>query len=217
MRLLLASYRLTPHGAALRKLAGDGSRAGLIFNALDQYVDTRMRRLPEEQAELESVGFSCEELDLRSYFGDEAALQRRLDKLDVVWVLGGNTFVLARAMLLSGFHRVGTSAVRAGRLVYAGYSAGACVTGPDLDGIHLMDEPDVIPASYPADAPPQALGWLPWRIVPHWRSDHPEQDVADLAVEHLLASHRVFQTLSDGQAIIIDGDPSDRASSEVPR
>jgi dipeptidase E len=90
--------------------------------------------------------------------------------------------------------------------VYAGYSAGVCVTGPDLDGCHLMDEPDLIPVGYSSDESPTTLGWLPWRIVPHWRSDHEEAPLAELAVEHLLATGLPFQTLQDGQVFVIDGD-----------
>jgi hypothetical protein len=55
-------------------------------------------------------------------------------------------------------------------LVYGGYSAGTCVTTPGLEGIHLMDDPEVIPHGYLKDVPPRTLQLVPWRIVPHWRS-----------------------------------------------
>lgn len=150
MKLLLSSYRLGAHGPQLRGLLGDGTKAGLVFNALDQY-ETRLRELPRERADLTDIGLDCEELDLRDYFGDEHGLRQRLDDLDLIWVPGGNTFVLARAMVLSGVQSAATTAVHDGRLVYAGYSAGACITAPDLRGLHLMDDPSVVPGGYPVE------------------------------------------------------------------
>jgi dipeptidase E len=35
------------------------------------------------------------------------------------------------------------------RVVYGGYSAGACVLTPSLHGIELVDDPHDIPAGYP--------------------------------------------------------------------
>jgi len=208
VRLLLASYLLGDHGRTLRRLVGDGIRAAIVMNAADGYGDSRLSRLPREQKALEDFGFECEELDLRGYFGDEEGLRQRLESLDLLWVPGGNTFVLARAMALSGFHQAATDTVKEGRLVYGGYSAGACVVGPDLRGIHLMDETDVVPEGYPPDVQARTLGWVPWTIVPHWRSEHPESPAADLAVEHLVFNELPFRTLRDGEAIIIDGDPT---------
>jgi dipeptidase E len=123
-----------------------------------------------------------------------------------LWVVGGNTFVLARAMQASGFATVGTDLVVGDQLTYAGYSAGVCVITPDLEGVHLMDEPLAIPTDYPVEASAATLGWVPWRVVPHWRSDHGESAAAELAVEYLLKAGLPFLTLQDGHAIVVNGD-----------
>jgi dipeptidase E len=88
-------------------------------------------------------------------------------------------------------------------LVYGGYSAGSCVAAPDLEGIHLMDDPAFIPEGYREDVTPQTLHLVPWRIVPHWRSDHPKSVDAEKAVEHLRPSGLDFRTLRDGEALIV--------------
>jgi dipeptidase E len=206
MKLYLSSYRLGENPKALQQLVGRSGRAALVFNALDGSDAGRMRNFERERGDIAALGFECSELDLRDYFGDFAGLRERLERVDLVWVVGGNTFVLARAMTESCFGAAIVDALVNDRLVYAGYSAGICVTGPDLDGCHLMDEPDVIPDGYSRDAQPTTLRWLPWRIVPHWRSDHDEAPLAELAVEHLLVAGLPFQTLRDGQAFVIDGD-----------
>jgi dipeptidase E len=204
MRLLLCSYRLGGHADVLRDLC-TGRRAAVVPNATDQWPESPHHR-DRETSDLAAAGFDVSIVDLRDYFGKDGELAEVLDGIDVVWVPGGNTFVLARAMHASGFRHAAAERVRSGSLAYAGYSAGACVAGPDLIGIHVMDEPDAVPVGYDASWPATTLGFVPWRIVPHWSSDHPESPAADAAVTYLLQAQLPFQTLQDGKAVVVDGD-----------
>lgn len=205
MKLYLSSYRLGAQPSVLRDLVGgSGGRAALVFNALDHYSE-RLRDFDREASDLARVGFDSEELDLRRYFSAQDQLRTVLAKFDLLWVVGGNVFILARAMMQSRFSNAARELVEEGRLVYAGYSAGACVVAPDLEGVRLMDEPELIPPEYPPTAEPEALGWIPWRIVPHWRSDHPESESAERAVAFPDAHDLPYKTLQDGQALTCDG------------
>jgi dipeptidase E len=207
MRLYLSSYGLGENAAALRELAGEKARTAVIFNARDAHRGERLKYLEREFSALRALGFSCEELDLRSYFDASDALRARLASYDLVFAVGGNTFVLARAMTESGFGAAIREQLAENRIVYGGYSAGACIVGPDLDGCHLIDEPDAVADGYSRDVRPESLGLVPWRIVPHWRSEHEESPRAELAVAHLLEAGLPFQTLRDGQAFVVnDGD-----------
>lgn len=199
--MYLSSYRLGNDPGILRHPDGDG-RAGIILNALDVYGNTRAMNIGREVADLESLGYRAEELDLRDYVGDQAGLAGQLASLDLVWVVGGNSFGLARAMTASGFREALLPAMDQG-LNYAGYSAGICVMAPDLEGIHLMDDPDALPDGYDPGVPVTTFGLIPFRIVPHWRSDHPEAEVADLAVEYLERHELPYRTLRDGEAIVV--------------
>jgi hypothetical protein len=51
---------------------------------------------------------------------------------------------------------------------------------------------------------PTPATWIPWRVVPHWRSPHPEAPLAGLAVAHLLDAGLPFHTLRNGRAIVVD-------------
>jgi dipeptidase E len=206
MKLYLSSYRLGENPGALRRLVGRPGRAVLVFNALDGYGAERLKNSEREVDDIAALGYKCAELDLREYFEDFEGLRARLQAVDLIWVVGGNTFVLARAMTQSRFGEAISELLALNRIVYAGYSAGVCVIGPDLDGCHLMDDPDVIPDGYSLSAPLTTLGWLPWRIIPHWRSDHDEAPLAERAVEHLLAAGLPLQALRDGQAFVVDDD-----------
>jgi dipeptidase E len=203
MKLYLSSYRLGDQPERLIELVGDGTRAAIIFNACDQFED-RLRVYDREERDLATLGFSADELDLRSYFSRPEALKGRLAELDLLWVVGGNTFVLARAMNAARFSDAAAAPIQTNRLTYAGYSAGSCVTGPDLDGIHLMDDPTIIPEGYDPLILTDPLGWIPWRIVPHWRSDHPEAPAAEVASSYMEERGLAHRTLRDGQAVVIN-------------
>ncbi|GAA1720688.1 Type 1 glutamine amidotransferase-like domain-containing protein [Kribbella sp. NPDC056951] len=198
MRLLLSSWFLTPDN---QPLVLSGGRAGIVLNALDGYGVSRARDYGRESRTLESFGYSCEELDLREYFAGPEELTERLGGLDLVWVLGGNAFVLARAMTRAGFRAAVQEQGQRTDFVYGGYSAGACVAGPDLQGIELMDEPGVLPAGYSSSTRPECLGLVPFRIVPHWRSEHAETEGAELAAAYLAERGLEHRRLRDGEML----------------
>ena len=162
---------------------GDGYRAGIIMNACD-VVDDRLMVWPREKADLRGLGFDVVELDLREHFSDRDGLNQRLETFDLLWVAGGKTFALARAMDACGFAELARERIESGLLTYAGYSAGVCVLAPGFEGIELMDDADTIPAGYPPECQPRTLGWIPWRVVPHWNSPHPESPLVDRAVAY---------------------------------
>jgi dipeptidase E len=207
VKLYLSSYRIGTNPDALVALTNEPRRAALVFNARDVYPD-RLRHLARDFEDLRELGFRCEELDLRSYFDDFDGLSKRLSNVELIWAVGGNSFVLARAMTLSRFGEALHEPLSNEKLAYGGYSAGTCVAAPDLEGINLMDEQDARADGYPEDTPEHTLGLVPWRIVPHWRSDHPESALAEIAVGYLLQSGFAFQTLRDGQALVVTGSAS---------
>jgi dipeptidase E len=202
VKIYLSSYRIGADRNALADLVETPGRAGIIFNALDGFADRR-RIFARESEDLSSLGFECEELDLRSYFDDLEGLRDRLSHLRFLWVTGGNSFVLARAMTQSRFREALRGPLSDGRLVYGGYSAGSCVAAPDLEGIDLVDDPGTIPDGYLEDVTPETLHLVPCRIVPHWRSDHPESADAERAADYLRRSGLDFQTLRDGEALVV--------------
>ncbi|MGY4920075.1 Type 1 glutamine amidotransferase-like domain-containing protein [Streptomyces sp. 900116325] len=84
---------------------------------------------------------------------------------------------------------------------YGGYSAGACVAGPDLQVIYLIDDPTVLPESYPPTTAPECLCLVPYRIVPHRRSEHRDAEGAERAAAHLAERGLSHHCLRDGEAV----------------
>jgi dipeptidase E len=210
MRLYLSSFRLGDHPDRLLDLVGDDRRTAVVCNAIDGLDEgERKERVEAEVAALGDLGMDAEELDLRAYFGtDGTAIRDHLRGYGVVWVRGGNTFVLRRAAAASGFDRAIVDLLAGDALVYGGYSAGVCLLAPSLAGIDLCDDTDEEPPGYEGIAgSPDGLGVLPFAVAPHHRSpDHPETDVMDRVVAWFVDQRVPFVALRDGDVLIQDGD-----------
>ena len=210
MKLYLSSYRLGSASGSLQGLSGPGGFT-LVPNALDGIADTEAREgvIRRTATDLESVGLGVDRvLDLRDFFGHAALLFRELVGTRNLFVTGGNVFVLRRAMAQSGLDRFLT--VRAGvpDLLYAAYSAGACVCSPTLDGFELVDDPEVVPARYSRSVARCGLSLIPFAFIPHYRSDHPESAKIDRVVDYCTAKRIPFRAYSDGEVLVAEGRPA---------
>ena len=204
MNLYLSSFRIGNRGAELAKMLGPAKRVAVVRNAVDFSIDEARHYtgLERERADLSALGISSAGLDLRHYFGSPEALRRDLVEFSGLWVVGGNSFVLRRAMALSGLDAILRERAGDDAFTYAGYSAGACVLPPTLRGIHLADDPEMTPFGYTGDVLWDGLGLIPFCIAPHYRSDHPESPLIEKVVEYYVANGTPFITLRDGDDYI---------------
>jgi dipeptidase E len=210
VRLFLSSFRMSDRFDRLLQMAGPGARCAVISNAVD-FIPPDARRAYAERifdpiANFRDHGVEARDLDLREHFWDPAGLEAALADVQLVWAVGGNSFLLRRAMRQSGFDQVLRRRLAEDSLVYGGWSAGAVVAGSSLRGIELMDEPDLVMPGYDPDPVWEGLGLVDYVIVPHFGSDHPEAEAAARAAAHLAAQGVSHRTLRDGEAIIVDGD-----------
>jgi dipeptidase E len=208
MRLYLSSYRL---GSAAERLLPlmRGTRACIIANALDNIADEARARycatVYDPVTEFADLGIQAEYLDLRSYFSAKGSLADTLKSYQLVWVLGGNAFLLMRAMVASGFDRAIRTLLASDAIAYGGFSAGAVVAAPTLRGIDLMDEPDQISKGYSPEPIWEGLGLVDFSIVPHFQSNHAETGLAEVAAKYLTDNRLPFKTLQDGDVWLQDG------------
>ena len=196
MRLYLSSFRLGVAAARLRPLAG-GPRAVVLAHALDANGrDARRSGAAAEIAALEGLGFRAREADLYES-GPEA-----LADADLVWVRGGNAFVLRRALADTGSDLAIRQLLAEDAIAYGGYSAGCCVLAPDLTGLEGVDDP--APAGEVTWA---GLGVLDRPFVPHVDSpSHPETEQCDGVAARHRAAGRPHWALRDGEVLIVAGD-----------
>ena len=206
MKLYLSSYRLGDNASELGCLVSGKKRIGVIRNALDFSHDQERLREGRDREfyELRNLGLVPEEIDLRKYFHAKDDLRGIVGQVDALWVVGGNSFILRRAMQQSGLDALLLEKVQDEQFVYAGYSAGICVVTPTLKGIHLVDDPVVIPEGYSKQIIWDGLSLVPFCIAPHYRSDHPESELVEKSVEFFIDNKIPFIALHDGEVIIED-------------
>ena len=106
MKLYLSSFHLGNHPEKLVSLFGSKPYVAIISNAKD-YIPApeKQERLNEQIKSLKSFGVESGEVDLRNFKNTEA-LKTELKKYNGVWIVGGNAFLLRRAMFDSGFNLV---------------------------------------------------------------------------------------------------------------
>jgi dipeptidase E len=207
MRLYLSSFRLGNEPGKLVDLLDGRSHTAVIANADDYKTgEDRVASFEREAGDLRGVGLEPIEVDLREYFGKPSKLRARLSGFDLLWVRGGNVFVLRRAFRQSGAETVLRDLLAEDVVVYGGYSAGVCVLTPSLRGSELVDDPNVVPEGYETPIIWDCLGILPYAVLPHYKSDHPESPAIDKTLEYLIDNHVPFVALHDGEAIVRAGE-----------
>jgi dipeptidase E len=204
MKLYLSSYHLGNKPEKLKELVRQNAKAAIILNAADNSDDEKRASYATSQSDgLASIGIKADELDLRDYFNNPQELLSRLREYDLVWVVGGNAFLLLRAMKQSGFDKLIVPLVENDEIVYAGFSAGAVVATPNLHGIELVDDKDIVPEGYDKQVVWDGLHLVGKSIAPHYKSNHPESEAVNKVVEYFLGNGIDYWTLSDGEALVV--------------
>lgn len=204
MKLYLSSYRLGEKPEVLTNLlSGFKQHVGIILNAGDlASSEVRSERLKRVTERFEQLGLSSEEIDLRSYFGEIKISKKDIEKFGLIWVQGGNVFVLRRAYKQSGFDMCLDAMLQSNIIVYGGESAGAVILGKTLEGLELVDDSRIVPEGYHHNCIRYGLGLIDYTIIPHYKSDNPESSNMDILEEFLRNKKLPYRTLRDGEVII---------------
>ena len=205
MRLFLASYRFGAHYDVFAALAGEPGPIAVIANACDAWGRARAAAVTSELVPLRQLGFRPEEVDLREYIGRPAELRYRLTRFPTLWVRGGNTFVLRAQFARSGADRIISELLATDTLLYAGYSAGACVLSPDLRGLETADDPAEVPPACGIEPIWTGLGVIDRPIVPHLGSPTDPEGAGDALARQLRAAGTPHWPLTDEDVVVRNG------------
>jgi dipeptidase E len=203
MRLYLSSMDFGAHPERLVSLAGRGARAMIVMNALDNFPDERRHFLAAGKQALENLGFSADELDLRTCFDARGRLAQSLSGVGLVWVNGGNTFLLRRAMDRSGFDSAVRALLERDQLVYGGFSAGVCAIAPSLRGIEFLDDPDEVAEGYSPEPIWEGLGLIEYHVAVHYRTG--EGEPIQRTMRYYREHEMPYVALRDGEVIVVEG------------
>lgn len=206
MRLFLSSQDLGKYADVAAKMAGKNKKAVFFKNAQDnEPPDVRNFSTPQKKIMFEDAGFEFEEIDLRDFFGKQSGLRGVLNDYSLVWIMGGNTFVLRRALKASGADKLIAHQVKSGKIAYGGESAGSIVATPSLHGTELGDNPNFIPEGYKKEIVWDGLNLVRFHIVPHYKSDWFGKEADDM-LNYMKKHKQPYETLTDSQAFVVDGE-----------
>ncbi|WP_194817584.1 Type 1 glutamine amidotransferase-like domain-containing protein [Nocardia sp. XZ_19_385] len=206
MRLFLASYRFGAHADRLAALVGEPGRVAVIPNACDAWPDAWESAVTSDFVPLRKLGYTPEVLDLRDFLAQPTELERALREFPLLWVRGGNTFVLRAQFARSGADVVLPRLLAEDALVYSGYSAGACLLTPDLHGLESSDDPAEVQSACGIETRWDGLGLVDHRIVPHVGSDLDPADFGNRLVADYRAAGIPHWPLTDDGVVVVDGD-----------
>ncbi|WP_282824558.1 Type 1 glutamine amidotransferase-like domain-containing protein [Gulosibacter sediminis] len=202
MKLLLLSMQAGALWGFLRNhLEHPGkARIGFVHDAIGRVPEhyTMQAWLYEERRRVVDLVETVDDLFLAEMTPDEVA--EALDRIDALYVRGGNTFLLREAMRISGADKLIVERVKAG-LPYIGLSAGSIVVGPSLEPIVPMDDPDEAPnlPSY------RGLGLIDSVIVPHADGQlppYPPELISSILTTY--GERYQLQPVEDDQAYVVD-------------
>jgi len=195
MKLYLSSIRI-PAPEELAKLIGkplDDVSVALIINAGDYFSERPRDFMVGNLIKyMELFGLKVTVVDLRDYDAPEV-LRQKLANFDLIWAMGGNTFMLRYEMRRSGFDQIIRDLLDKG-IVYGGDSAGALVAGSSIAGIEPADEP-----AFAKEVIKEGMNLVPFVIMPH--VDNPEFADVMTIVQKM---HKNMIELKDSQAVIFD-------------
>ncbi|MEV0252002.1 Type 1 glutamine amidotransferase-like domain-containing protein [Nocardia sp. NPDC050712] len=205
MRLFLAGYRFGAHADRLAALVGAPGRVAVIPNACDAWPDAWDAAVTSDFVPLRRLGYAPEVLDLREFIARPAELERALREFPLLWVRGGNTFVLRAQFARSGADVVLPRLLAEDALAYAGYSAGACLLTPDLHGLESTDDPAEVGPACGIETRWDGLGLVDHRIVPHVGSALDPDDLGKRLVADYTAAGIAHWALTDDSVVVVDG------------
>lgn len=187
-----------------------GRKAVVIPNASDEIDDDVRRNFINNGQWYNQIdafyqmGIDASELDLKDFFGKPDKLRQALKGIDLVWVMGGNSFVLRNAMKRSGFDHILPELLKSDTFVYGGFSAGVVVLTPTLHGAELVDNANAKPELYSHEIIWDGMNLIPFCFVPHYKSDHPESLLVEKMVDYYEDLGISYKTLRDGGVILIE-------------
>ena len=167
------------------------SRVAWITTASKDVEDTSYIERHRQQMTDQDINF--EEIDIDGLTKKD--LQKRLNAFDIIFVDGGNTFFLLKAMRASGFGEVMRDLLSRG-VVYVGASAGSYVACPTIE-MATWKHQDRYDHHGVTDF--TALNLVPFLVSAHY-----DPIWMDLLKQKIKTSTFPVKLITDNQAILVD-------------
>jgi len=158
------------------------------FDENKSYVDLDRNKLLE-------LGFKVSDINIAEM--TENYLQKRLEKADIIFVSGGNTFYLLEKSISSGFDKIVKRLVERG-VYYIGSSAGSVLAGRKIEHVKLLDNAELASNLKIYDG----LKLIDAMILPHYGNKKYEARMNQIVKNYAAQKNKII-TLTDNQAVIV--------------
>jgi len=146
----------------------------------------------------EEMGFNVEEIDIEGK--KESEVMKLLELKDIIFVEGGNTFYLLKAMRACHFERIIRKLLKHGK-VYIGASAGSIVAGRTIQTANKFGTGNN--GNFVKLRNLKGLNLVPFDIFCHYQPEH-----AELIKQNMKSARKRkkrLKILTDDQAILVQG------------
>ena len=164
------------------------------------YVTTASKKVNDAsyvgrtRQKMDELNFSYPEFDIVGKSEEE--LKKALSSSDILYIEGGNTFYLLKAVHDTGFEKIIKEAIKNG-LVYWGVSAGAYIACPSIIMATWSDRFDRCGVT----------DWIAMNLVPFLIKAHYTPDMLDALKEKSKDLQFPLHVLNDEQAVLVkDGE-----------
>ena len=128
-------------------------------------------------------------------------IEEKLNKHEVIYITGGNTFYLLEKIQQTGCAEAIRKVVENGK-IYIGSSAGSVIAGPDIYPVLKFDSVEKAPnlKGY------EGLGLVNFILLPHWGSEDFRNLYLSQGLDLAYDSKNKFILLRDGQYVQVEDD-----------
>ncbi len=193
MKLFLTSAGLVPEITEefLKLLEKKAEETELCFITTASNPEKDKWYVEKDRKRLLELGFRITEMDLEQE--NENSLKNKLEKFDVIYVEGGNTFYLLKHIRECGFNKAIKSFLSRGG-VYVGVSAGSYIASPTIDAATWKHTDKNITNLKDL----RALNLVPFLITAHFEEKH--RSIIEKAASQ---TKYPIIALNDKQAILV--------------
>ena len=145
----------------------------------------------------DELGFNVEEVDIEGK--KESELIKLLELKDIIFVEGGNTFYLLKAMRACNFEKVIRKLLKQGK-VYIGVSAGSIVAGCTIKTAGWYGDKNAVGLKNL-----KGLNLVPFDIFVHYDKKPDAAEVIKQKIKSPRKRLKKLRILTDDQAILVQG------------
>lgn len=168
----------------------------MVFISTAGNPDKDVWWIDKDRDVLRKMGFYYSELDIAGKAPE--GLIDSLKDVDVVYVAGGYTYYLLEQIRNTGFDKLLDAFIKDGGL-YVGASAGALITGPDIEPCSSIDNPSYGPSLKSS----RGLGYINIVPMPHYDMTERNTEVDNIVGQY--EDRYQIVPITDDEAIVSDG------------